>query len=61
MMVNLVFNEVISLNTLNIQKQLSDQCHSHIETSLLIRRANQLTGFYMTGPLVVKWLNNNSI
>ena len=35
----------------------NDQCPSHIETSQLICRANQLTGFYMTGTLVVKRLN----
>ena len=34
-----------------------DQCSHHIETSQLIFRANQLTGFYMMGSLVVKGLN----
>ena len=32
----------------------NDQCSHHIETSQLICRANQLTGFYMMGTLVVK-------
>ena len=34
----------------------NDQCSHHIETSQLICRANQLTGFYMMGTLVVKGL-----
>ena len=33
-----------------------DLCSHHIETSQLIYRANQLTGFYMMGTLVVKVL-----
>ena len=32
----------------------NNQCPHHIETSQLICRANQLTGFYMMGTLVVK-------
>ena len=35
---------------------LNDQCSHHIETSQLICRADQLTGFYMMGTLVVKGL-----
>ena len=35
----------------------NDQCSHHIETGQLICSANQLTGFYMMGILVVKWLN----
>ena len=31
-----------------------DQCSHHIETSQSIYGANQLTGFYMMGILVVK-------
>ena len=31
----------------------NDQCSHHVETSQLIRRANQLTGFYMMGTLAV--------
>ena len=34
----------------------NDQCPSHIETSQLICRANQLTGFYVRGTLIVKGL-----
>ena len=34
----------------------NDQCFHHIETNQLICRANQLTGFYMMGTLVVKGL-----
>ena len=34
-----------------------DQCSHHTETSELICRANQLTGVYMMGTLVVKGLN----
>ena len=34
----------------------SDQCSHHIETSQLICRANQLTGFHMMGTLVAKGL-----
>ena len=33
----------------------NDQCSHHIETSQLICRANQVTGFYMMRTLVVKW------
>ena len=32
----------------------NNQCSHHIETSQLICRANQLTGLYMMGTLVVK-------
>ena len=39
----------------------NDQCPSHIETSQLICSANQLTGFYMRGILVVKGLIRNTI
>ena len=34
----------------------NDQCPSHIETSQLICIANQLTGFYVRGTLIVKEL-----
>ena len=34
----------------------NDQFPSHIETSQLIFRANQLTGFYVRGTLIVKGL-----
>ena len=37
------------------------QCPSHIETSELIFSANQLTGFYMRGTLVVKGLNQSKL
>ena len=39
-------------------KPFNDQCSHHIETSQLIF-ANQLTGFYMMGTLVVKRLKYN--
>ena len=32
----------------------NDQCSHHVETSQLICRANQLTGFYMMGTLAIK-------
>ena len=35
---------------------LMTKCSHHIETSQLICRANQLTGFFMMGTLVVKRL-----
>ena len=35
---------------------INDQCSYHIETSQLIYRANQLTGFYVIRTLVVKKL-----
>ena len=35
----------------------NDQCSHHKETSQLICRANQLTGFYIKGTLVVKRLS----
>ena len=38
----------------------NDQCSHHIETSQLICRANQLTGFYMMKTLVVKRLKYKS-
>ena len=41
----------------NPQFPFKDQCSNHEETSQLICRPNQLTGFYMMGTLVVKWLN----
>ena len=34
----------------------NNQCFHHIETNQLICTANQLTGFYMMGTLVVKGL-----
>ena len=37
-------------------KPFNDPCSNHIETSQLICSANQLTGFYMIGTLVVKGL-----
>ena len=43
------FKEVLTFN---------DQCSSHIETSELICRANQLTGFYVRGTLTVKGLSS---
>ena len=38
-------------------RDANNQCSHHIGTSQLICRANQLTGFYMMGTLVVKGLN----
>ena len=38
----------------------NDQSSHHIETSQLICSANQLTGFYMMGTLVVKRSNSDS-
>ena len=37
----------------------NDQCSCHIETNQLIYRANQLTGFYMMGTLIVKRLRKH--
>ena len=37
-------------------KPFNDPYSNHIETSQLICSANQLTGFYMIGTLVVKGL-----
>ena len=37
-------------------KPFNDPCSNHVETSQLICSANQLTGFYMIGTLVVKGL-----
>ena len=37
----------------------NEQFSHHIETSLLICRANQLTVFYMIGALVFKELNHD--
>ena len=36
----------------------NDQCSYHIETSQVICWANQLTGFYIMGTLVVKMLRD---
>ena len=36
-------------------------CFHHIETSQLVYRANQLTGFYMMGTLVVKRLREERL
>ena len=44
----------------HIFKPFNDQCPSHIETSQLICRANQLTGFYVGGKLIVKGLSNST-
>ena len=40
-----------------LNQPFNDQCSHHIETSQLICSANQLTGLYMMGKLVVKGLN----
>ena len=56
---HLAFRETInSILTTTNQEQLpfNDQCSHHIETSQLICSANQQTGFYMMGTLVVKRL-----
>ena len=45
-------NELIKILILSIEDQ---SCH-HVETSQLICFANQLTGFYMMGTLIVKRL-----
>ena len=39
----------------------NNQCFHHIETSQLICRANQLTGFYIMGAMIVKGLKNLQI
>ena len=44
-----------------IVQPFNDQCRSQIETSQLICPANQLTGFYMRGTLVVKRLKTQRI
>ena len=44
------------IRKLQCHKPFNDQCSYHIETSQLICRANQLTGFYMMGTLVVEGL-----
>ena len=36
----------------------NNHCSSYIETSQLLCSANQMTGFYMSGTLVVKGLNH---
>ena len=38
--------------------ELTEQCSHHTETSQLICRANQLTGFCMMGPVVVKGIRS---
>ena len=54
---NLHISHVIVIYVQSRKKlTLQDQCSHHIETSQLICRANQLTGFYMMGTLVVKVL-----
>ena len=43
----------------NFHYSFNNQCSHHIETSQLICRANQQTGFYMIGTLVIKGLTLN--
>ena len=65
-LLTLRFNNFIWLRFIFIHSSLfiqklypfNDQCSHHTETSQLICRANQLTGFYMIGTLVVKGLKN---
>ena len=45
----------------DINEPYSDQFSHHIETSQLICRASQLTGFYIMGILVVKGLRHLGI
>ena len=45
----------------NINQLFHDGDPYHIETSPLIRRANQRTGFYMTGISVMKDLNTEHL
>ena len=46
----------LSINVIVANEPFNDQCSHHIESSQMIFRANQLTGFYMMGTLVVKGL-----
>ena len=48
------------LLSLNSPLTFNDRCPSHIETSQLICSANQLTGFYVRGTLLVKGLKINT-
>ena len=53
----MIFTVYISYCTRRYSGNVQWQCSHHIETGQLICSANQLTGFYMMGILVVKWLN----
>ena len=44
------------VNPLTTNVPIIDQCSHHIETSQLICTANQLTGYYMMGALMVNGL-----
>ena len=44
--------------SINLRLPFNDQCSHHIETSQLICRANQLTGFYIKGTFIVKRLTS---
>ena len=44
---------------IQLASPFDDQCSYHIETSQLVCRANQLSGLYMVGTLVVKGLRNS--
>ena len=62
---NRTFEKKVTRNRVNLMwswyeafmKHFDDQCYHHIETCQLICSANQLTGSYMMGTLVVKGLN----
>ena len=51
----MIFNQI----PIEKYKPFNNQCSHHIETSQLICSANQLTGFYMIGTLVVKGLRES--
>ena len=50
-----IYKEKIKRNI--FAQPFNDRCPSHIETSQLICRTNQLSGFCLKGILVVKGLN----
>ena len=54
-----LFNLSLDLKITTCLKLFNDQRSHHIEASQLICSANQLTGFYMMGTLVVKKINGH--
>ena len=54
-----LFHRQIKMNRTIMSQPFNNQCSHYIETSRLICARNQLTGFYMMGTLVDKWLKKN--
>ena len=52
----LPFSALSTFTSFSTSQPIDNHCFSHIDSSQSICRANQLSGFYIRGTLVVNWL-----